>query len=69
MLLLYTDGVTEAADQNAEMFGEERLAEVLMEHAPRGAAALLDAALAEVARFTAREDHDDDLSLMVIRAR
>ena len=69
VLLLYTDGVTEAADQNAEMFGEERLAQVLLEHAPRGAAALLDAALAEVARFTAREDHDDDLSLMVIRRR
>ncbi len=69
VLLLYTDGVTEAVDGADEMFGEARLEQVLLEHAGRGASALLDAALAEVARFTERDDHDDDLSLMVIRAR
>ena len=69
VVLLYTDGITEAARLDGEMFGEERLAALLGAHARRDAQAILAAALAELTEFTGREHQEDDVSLMVIRAR
>ena len=70
VLLLYTDGITEATDADLEMFGEERLERLLCEHAVNGSAQdVLDAALAELTAFTSQEHYEDDVSLMVIKAR
>ena len=52
------------------MFGEDRLERLLREHGKDGSAqGVLDATLAELAAFTNREHHEDDVSLMVIKAR
>lgn len=70
VLLLYTDGITEATDADLEMFGEERLERVLIETAASGSAQdVLDAVLAELATFTGQDRHEDDVSLMVVKAR
>jgi len=69
VVLLYTDGITEATDAELEMFGEERLEQLLAEHAKGTAKDVLDAALAELARFTGVDRHDDDVSLMVIKVK
>jgi len=76
MLLLYTDGATEAASEEAshakqeeDMFGEERLIAVLRETAPQGPAALLDAVRDAVIAFTHSEHLRDDLTLMAIQRR
>ncbi|MFT4842400.1 MAG: serine phosphatase RsbU (regulator of sigma subunit) [Planctomycetota bacterium] len=70
VLLLYTDGITEATDAELEMFGEERLERLLCAHGESGTAQqVLDATLAELAAFTNQEHHEDDVSLMVIKAR
>lgn len=70
VLLLYTDGITEATDQDLEMFGEERLEALLCKHAKDGTAQdILDATLKELADFTGCEQHEDDVSLMVVKAR
>lgn len=69
VLLLYTDGITEATDANDEMFGEERLAEILRVHADATAAELLTAAQASLARFTGRQRYDDDVSMTVVKVR
>ena len=69
VLLLYTDGVTEAVSATGEMFGEERLAALLAAEAPTSAQAVLDAALSQLVAFTGCECHDDDVSILVIRAR
>lgn len=69
VVLMYTDGITEATDAELEMFGEERLEKVLTDNAAGSAKDVLDAALEELASFTGRDHHDDDVSLMVIKAR
>lgn len=69
VLMLYTDGITEATDRQLEMFGEERLEQCLRRHAGGSAADILDAALAELAGFAGRSSQDDDVSLSVIKRR
>ena len=69
VLMLYTDGITEAANEDLDMFGEERLGAILREHATAGAEAVLAAARRGLVEFTGRERYDDDVSLMVIKAR
>ena len=69
LVVLYTDGVTEAASAGAEMFGEDRLVEVVRRHARGTAEEVLAAVLDAVGAFTGREAQEDDVSLMVVRVR
>jgi serine phosphatase RsbU (regulator of sigma subunit) len=67
VLLLYTDGITEAADDDLEMFGEDRLAELLRQNAHDSATGLLSAAQGALAQFTGRQTYDDDVSLAIVK--
>ena len=66
VLVVYSDGVTEAAGPGDEMFGEERLLELIGTHAPAGASALKDKLLEELDRFTEGEDQSDDITFLLI---
>ena len=66
-LLLYTDGVTEAARTSGELFGEERLLTVLGRSHDAGAAALIDAALTAVRSFAGGAEQSDDVTLLALR--
>jgi sigma-B regulation protein RsbU (phosphoserine phosphatase) len=64
--LLYTDGITEALNPNEELFGEERLREVLRSH--RGSAEeLVEAVIHRVLDFTESAEQSDDQTLVVVR--
>jgi len=63
--LFFTDGVTEARRDGGEMFGEERLAAAFAAAVDRPPALAIGAILAEVARFTDRQD--DDMTLVIVR--
>ena len=67
-LVLYTDGITEAAGPGGELFGDERLRGVLG-GLPPGLASREVAAhvLAAVDAFTGGAEPDDDRTLMVVR--
>jgi serine phosphatase RsbU (regulator of sigma subunit) len=68
-LVLYTDGVTEAVNPEGEMFGEERLVELVAAHAG-GSAAALRARIAEaLAAFTAGAEQADDVTCLVMKRR
>ncbi|HEX4964430.1 MAG TPA: PP2C family protein-serine/threonine phosphatase [Thermoanaerobaculia bacterium] len=65
-VLLFTDGIPEALSPGGEMFGEERLRQVLVSHASQPAEATAGALLAQVAAWTGRTAaFDDDLTLVV----
>lgn len=67
LLLLYTDGVSEAMNEQEEMFGEKRLADLLCRHRDRSAKEITQIILEEVQTFNTRADQSDDKTLVVIR--
>jgi len=65
-LLLYTDGVTEAANPAGEEFGESRLLETACSHHKLNAGPLLDSVIQAVQQFSS-ETQADDITLVVAR--
>jgi phosphoserine phosphatase RsbU/P len=64
-LLLFTDGIPEAASPGGEAFGEERLRSFLAGRASLSAEGIAEALLAEVVAWTGRAaTFDDDLTLV-----
>lgn len=72
MLVLYTDGITEAHDEQAALFGEKRLRESL--RAIQDAAGsqwppaeeVKDAILGDVRRFAGEASQSDDIALVIL---
>lgn len=69
VLLLYTDGVTEAADSAENEFGLERLRDVLAANASQGAQAVVEAVSEAIARFTGAVPQSDDITLIAVEKR
>jgi len=69
LFILYSDGVTEAANSQDELFGEERLLALLPELRNRGPEEAGRAICEAVDRFAADEHADDDLSIVVIQRK
>ncbi len=65
-LLLYTDGVTEAFDEQGGQFGEQRLVQLLAGTA-RSAAELVDATIQGVEAFRCNREQSDDLTVLACR--
>jgi sigma-B regulation protein RsbU (phosphoserine phosphatase) len=68
VLIIYTDGVTEANDAEGNEFGEDRLQEVVQKHFTATPVELLSAIQDAVKKFSPGEQFDD-LTLVVARAR
>ena len=66
VLVLYSDGITEAQDHEEEIFDEERLQNVAQSNLGRSAEEIQDAILAEVHEFTGDAPQADDITLMVL---
>jgi len=67
VLVIFSDGITEAGNKAGEEFGEERLA-VLIEHNRQlDAEALADAIFDAVGRHTGRTPQQDDMTLVVVK--
>ncbi len=66
MLVLYTDGVTEAQNAQETFFGKERLLEVVRTNLGQPAQNVQNALLAEVHEFVGDAPQFDDITLMVI---
>jgi sigma-B regulation protein RsbU (phosphoserine phosphatase) len=64
-IVLYTDGLNETRNELGEEYGNERIAG-LLSTGQRGAAATLQACVADVDAFRAGHDRHDDLTVMVV---
>jgi len=71
VLVLYTDGITEAANATGEEYGEERLAKRVLEglQVQLPAKQLIDHIRKGVADFTERKFLDDDGTLFIVKAQ
>jgi phosphoserine phosphatase RsbU/P len=65
-IFLYTDGVTEAANAQDEMYEEERLEVALRRHAALPASDQLTAILEDIKAFTLDAEQSDDITTMVL---
>jgi len=68
VLVVYTDGITEAFNAELEEFGEHRLIDVLTRNRHRSAREMLTAIVDEVLRFSPHEQRDD-ITLIVARCK
>jgi sigma-B regulation protein RsbU (phosphoserine phosphatase) len=69
VVVLYTDGISEAENAQEEMFGEERLHEVIRVSRKLPAQEIIASILDAVRSFCQGNPQSDDITLMVIRVK
>jgi sigma-B regulation protein RsbU (phosphoserine phosphatase) len=69
LLLCYTDGITEPENEYGEMFGEERLIELVAKNAARGDAEIIESVMEAVRQWTGAPELSDDMTLLLARKR
>jgi len=66
ILVVYSDGLTDAQNQKEEMFGEERLIEIIQQEAPSGSHALEQEFLKAIEEFTQGVPQTDDITFVLV---
>jgi serine phosphatase RsbU (regulator of sigma subunit) len=66
ILVVYSDGLTDAQNQREEMFGEERLLEIIQREAPAGSHTLERTFLTAIEEFTQGMPQTDDITFIVV---
>jgi len=67
LLAFYTDGITEPENEYGEMFGEERLVELLIKSAHRPDKEIVDELVNTVIEWTSSPELQDDMTLLLAR--
>ena len=67
LLVCYTDGITEPENEYGEMFGDERLIELIGKNAERDEAAIASMIMDAVMQWTNSPELFDDMTLMLAR--
>jgi sigma-B regulation protein RsbU (phosphoserine phosphatase) len=67
-MLVYTDGLTEATNDRQELYGSERLHQVLRAHRARPASELCDRIVRSVLDYQAEVPLHDDITLVAVRS-
>jgi serine phosphatase RsbU (regulator of sigma subunit) len=68
MVVLYTDGVTEAMNASGEQFEMERLDRVTVDNRHLSADAIMEKVRGELSLFTGSQPQYDDITIMVLKA-
>jgi serine phosphatase RsbU (regulator of sigma subunit) len=66
ILVVYSDGLTDAENRRKEMFGEERLLELIHREAPSGSRALEQRLLRAIDEFTQGTPQTDDITFVIV---
>jgi sigma-B regulation protein RsbU (phosphoserine phosphatase) len=67
VLVLFTDGVTEAMNLDSDLFGEDRLRELVEEHGELSSEELRERILREVEAFVGEADPHDDMTMILLK--
>ena len=67
ILVLYTDGVIEVMNPSGDMFGVDRLEDVIRRRQADSARALVEAVVDATRAFAGRAGYEDDFTLVIIR--
>ncbi|MDZ7860209.1 MAG: anti-sigma factor antagonist [Candidatus Krumholzibacteriota bacterium] len=69
MLLIYTDGVTEAMNVNREQYGEKRLLKLMKESGGKSPQEFLDSLSEDIDRFTGEYPQNDDITVVAFKEK
>ncbi|HDQ44898.1 MAG TPA: tetratricopeptide repeat protein [bacterium] len=69
VLIVYTDGITEAMDINRNRFGDERFLSVIRKAGDQKVEPLVESIKQEIYTFTGGEPQSDDITLVAIREK
>lgn len=67
VLVLFTDGIPEAQNEDGEQFGEKRIEDIIMAHRDESARTLATTLLEHVQTFSAHGTYSDDRTIVVIK--
>jgi sigma-B regulation protein RsbU (phosphoserine phosphatase) len=67
ILVLYTDGITEAMNIDADLFGDSRLSRIVEEHGHLDSAELRERILREIEAFVGGADQHDDMTMILMK--
>jgi len=66
ILILYTDGIPDAQDQDGDFFNDETIIKIVRENTGQSAYEIQSSIIDEVQKFSANTPQDDDITLMVL---
>ena len=67
ILVLYSDGITEAQDKNGNFYGEERMLELIRKYQNETPQILAYNIIENVQKYSAESSYNDDKTLVVIK--
>ena len=67
LFALFTDGITEAMNEELDLFGEERLGRLLEDHMHLPSSELRERILGDVEAFVGGADQHDDITMVLLR--
>ena len=67
VIVLYTDGITEAMDSESDLFGDARLQKLVEEHGHLDSGELRERILREIESFVGGADQHDDMTMILIK--
>ena len=69
IIVLYTDGITESMNTNSDLFGDERLSDIVEEHGHLDSGELRERILREIEAFVGAADQHDDMTMMLMKVQ
>ncbi|MDM8567280.1 two-component regulator propeller domain-containing protein [Candidatus Halobeggiatoa sp. HSG11] len=69
VLVLYTDGITEAENIDKEYYGLDRLCEIVKQNWQRTAQEIQEAVISDVKEFIGQQEVFDDITLLVLKQK
>ena len=67
VIMALTDGLWEAFNRDGEMFGKDRVCNLVRRYANLSAAEISERIIAELARFLGTKSPDDDLTFVIVK--
>lgn len=67
VIVLYTDGITEAMNPQSDLFGESRLSRIVEEHGHLESSELRERIMREVEAFVGSADQHDDMTMILLK--
>lgn len=67
LIILYTDGITEAKNSSLEDFGESKFEEILLKHSSKNVDEISNEVIKEVTQFSKHSTQHDDITLVILK--